>query len=95
MCIVEWIGYIARILANKNQTSLGIYILQTLLLLVAPALFAASIYMILGRMIAFTRAEALSPIRRTWLTKIFVFGDVFSFLVQSGGKHIKHFINTV
>lgn len=24
-------------------------------------------------------------IRRTWLTKIFVAGDVFSFLLQSGG----------
>ncbi|CAG8983345.1 hypothetical protein HYALB_00000512 [Hymenoscyphus albidus] len=83
--VFEFLGYLGRILAHNNQTSLSFYIMQTLLLLVAPALFAASIYMILGRMIAHTKAESLAPIRRTWLTKIFVLGDVFSFLVQAGG----------
>jgi hypothetical protein len=55
---------------------MGIYILQTLTLLLAPALFAASVYMVLGRLIQLTRGESLAPIRATWL----------SFLVQSGGK---------
>jgi hypothetical protein len=73
--------------AHYHQQSLNIYIVQVLLLLVAPALFAASIYMVLGRLITFTGAEAMSPIRVRWLTKIFVCGDVFSFLVQSGGNY--------
>ncbi|KAH6673223.1 RTA1 like protein-domain-containing protein [Halenospora varia] len=81
----EWIGYISRTISSNNPTSLGLYIMQTLLLLLAPALFAASVYMVLGRLITFTRAESLSPIRTNWLTKIFVFGDVLSFLIQSGG----------
>ena len=60
--------------------------MQTLLLLVAPALFTASIYMVLGRLILLTDGEAFAPIRARWLTKIFVCGDTLSFLVQGGGK---------
>lgn len=64
------------------------YIMQSLLLLLAPALFAASIYMILGRIIALTGGESRSIIKRRWITKIFVAGDVISFLGQSAGGGI-------
>lgn len=40
----------------------------------------------LGRIMIVTGGEHLSPIRRSWLTKIFVVGDVISFLVQAGGQ---------
>lgn len=46
---VECAGYIARIFSHFNTTALGPYIVQTMLILVAPPLFAASIYMTLGR----------------------------------------------
>lgn len=59
--------------------------IQTLCLLVAPALFAASIYMVLGRLILYLRSAPLSPIKPSRLTKIFVVGDVLSFLVQVMG----------
>lgn len=59
---------------------------QSLLLLLAPALFAASVYMIFGRLIRLLGGERYSIIRVKWLTKIFVLGDALSFLVQSGGK---------
>lgn len=61
------------------------YIIQSIFLLVAPALFAASIYMILGRIILLTDGESHSLIRSRWLTKLFVVGDVFSFVLQAGG----------
>lgn len=61
------------------------YLIQNLLILLAPALFAASIYMVLGRLIRLLEADDLSIIRVNWLTKIFVLGDVLSFLAQSGG----------
>lgn len=61
------------------------YVVQSLLLLLAPSLFSASIYMILGRIIRLLKGERHSVIRRTWLTKIFVTGDVLSFFIQSGG----------
>jgi hypothetical protein len=63
--------------------------MQSILLLVAPALFAASIYIILGRIILLTDGERHSLIRQKWLTKIFVAGDVLSFLVQSGGGGVQ------
>ncbi|KAM0343500.1 hypothetical protein ACHAPU_008531 [Fusarium lateritium] len=59
--------------------------MQSVLILIAPALFAASIYMILGRIILLTEGEHHSLIRRKWLTKVFVFGDVASFMLQSSG----------
>lgn len=59
--------------------------MQSLLLLLAPALFAASIYMILGRIIRLTYSESCSIIGARWLTKVFVAGDVVSFFVQSAG----------
>lgn len=63
--------------------------MQSLLLLVAPALFAASIYIILGRIILLVNGERHSLIRQKWLTKIFVTGDVISFIVQLGGGGIQ------
>jgi hypothetical protein len=57
-------------------------------LLVAPALYAASIYMMLGRIILVTDGESHSVIRKNWLTKIFVAGDVVSFIMQGAGKPI-------
>jgi hypothetical protein len=59
--------------------------MQSILLLLGPALLAASIYMVLGRLIVLLDAGHLSLIRPKWLTKVFVIGDVLSFLAQSGG----------
>ncbi|KAK0448334.1 RTA1 like protein-domain-containing protein [Desarmillaria tabescens] len=86
--LMEGIGYIGRILSHKEPESLGPYIMQTLLLLVAPALFAAAIYVVLGRLIRMLHAERFSLIRLNWLTKFFVLGDVISFFLQSGGGGI-------
>lgn len=62
------------------------YVIQSMYILLAPALFAASIYMILGRIILLTGGEAHSMIKQRWLTKTFVFGDMLCFAFQSGGK---------
>ncbi|KAF8245379.1 RTA1-domain-containing protein [Wilcoxina mikolae CBS 423.85] len=83
--LMEAIGYIGRIQSHYHPLTLGPFILQSVLLLVAPALLAASIYMILGRIIHLVDAEHHSPIPIKWLTKTFVTGDVLSFLMQSGG----------
>ncbi|KAI8942623.1 hypothetical protein NX059_000677 [Plenodomus lindquistii] len=53
--------------------------------LLGPTFFAASIYMVLGRLIRLLEAEEHSMIRTTWLTKVFLLGDILSFLSQSGG----------
>ncbi|KAL2670296.1 hypothetical protein Neosp_014763 [[Neocosmospora] mangrovei] len=59
--------------------------MQNLVILIAPALMAASIYMILGRIILLTEGEHLALIKRRWLTKVFVTGDVLSLLLQGSG----------
>ncbi|KAG8352494.1 hypothetical protein FVEN_g9627 [Fusarium venenatum] len=84
---MQFIGYIGRA-GSAHETpdwSLTPFIIQNLFLLISPALFAASIYMILGRIILATGGENCSPIRRAWLTKIFVIGDVLSFALQGAG----------
>lgn len=89
ICLVEIVGYIGRAVSSKESPdwTLGPYIVQTLFLLLAPALLAASIYMFLGRIILVLQAESHSLLKKKWLTKIFVTGDVLSFLLQGAGRH--------
>ncbi|KAF7945146.1 hypothetical protein EAE96_009925 [Botrytis aclada] len=86
--LFEVIGYIFRIMAHSNKKSVPIYSITTILILLAPALFAASIYMVLGRLVVALDAEDLSPIRKKWMTKVFVIGDVIAFLSQAAGGGI-------
>ncbi|EXM16008.1 RTA-like protein [Fusarium oxysporum f. sp. vasinfectum] len=77
--IGEIIGYIGRAIGareNPGCWTLGPFVIQSLLILIAPALMAASIYMILGRIILLTGGEKCALIRQRWLTKVFVTGDV-------------------
>ncbi|KAF4985059.1 hypothetical protein FDECE_16859 [Fusarium decemcellulare] len=86
-CLFEAAGYIGRALSANEAPDYtkNPYIMQSILLLLGPALYAASIYMVLGRLIVLLEAERLSMIRTKWLTKVFVLGDVLSFFAQSGG----------
>lgn len=63
-----------------------VFAIQNVFLLLGPTLFAASVYMTLGRIIRSVHAEKHSLVRINWLTKIFVMGDVVSFLVQGGAS---------
>lgn len=92
--LCEFIGYIGRLISTLEKPgcwTLSPFIVQSCLILVAPALMAASIYMILGRIILLTEGEQYSLIRQRWLTKIFVAGDVASFLMQGGGMILSVF----
>ncbi|KAF2176942.1 RTA1 like protein [Zopfia rhizophila CBS 207.26] len=83
--IFEIIGYAARAVGHSNPTSTPAYIVQALLILLAPILLAASVYMFLGRIIRATGCESYSMIRPTQLTKVFVGGDILCFLIQALG----------
>ncbi|KAK4958262.1 hypothetical protein LTR10_004688 [Elasticomyces elasticus] len=86
--VLETIGYVGRALSaneTEGEWTLGPYIIQTLMTLIAPAFLAASIYMELGRIVIMINGEKVLFIRRAWLTKIFVGGDVLSFLMQASG----------
>lgn len=83
--LFETIGYAARAAAHNDTVSKTPYIIQSILILVAPILFAASVYMILGRLILRTDSVSYSIVRAKWVTKIFVTGDILCFFIQGGG----------
>lgn len=76
----------------KNSTDtptsdggIGLYANSSSSIVVAPALFAATLYMVYGRLITEVDGGEHSPIRATIVTKIFVTCDALSFLVQAAG----------
>lgn len=79
---VEVVGYSARARSNADPDVMAPFLMQAILILLAPILFAASVYMFLGRIILATGCASYSLIRPTWLTRIFVGGDIFCFFVQ-------------
>ncbi|KAH8888988.1 RTA1-domain-containing protein [Thozetella sp. PMI_491] len=83
--IFELLGYALRANAYNNTGKIMPYAFYAMATLLAPALFAASIYMTLGRLVCAVRAQSLLIIPEKWLTGLFVSGDVASFLVQGGG----------
>ncbi|EMT67492.1 hypothetical protein ACKRZS_006669 [Fusarium odoratissimum] len=85
----ETVGYAGRIWSHFDKFSVGGFVLQAIPILVAPALFAASIYMILGRLIRTVGAAHLSLVPVKWVTRIFVTGDVIAFSLQAGGGGIQ------
>ncbi|KAL4905502.1 hypothetical protein BDW74DRAFT_185053 [Aspergillus multicolor] len=86
--IFQIIGYIVRIPAHDDPESVTIFAIQAILVLLAPPLYAASIYMVLGRLVTVLDAEKLSLVPVKWMTKIFVAGDVAAFLMQAAGAGI-------
>jgi hypothetical protein len=80
------IGYVGRIAAHNSTDSVIVFAIQNVFLLLGPTLFAASVYMTLGRIICSVHAQQHSLIPIKWLTKTFVMGDVVSFLVQGSAS---------
>ncbi|RYP41880.1 hypothetical protein DL767_000709 [Monosporascus sp. MG133] len=78
----EVIGFAARAVAQDKTDKLMPFVIQNTFILLAPALFAASIYMVLGCVVCGVRGKAYSLVPIRWLTKLFVLGDVLSFCVQ-------------
>ncbi|KAF2755711.1 RTA1 protein [Pseudovirgaria hyperparasitica] len=89
--VLEIIGFAGRVI-GVTQTpcyTITVYIVMTLGTLLAPTLFAASIYMEFSRIAVLARGEHLSIVRPSWVTKIFVFGDILSFIFQAAGGGLR------
>ncbi|TLD09972.1 hypothetical protein PgNI_05417 [Pyricularia grisea] len=86
-CLFETVGYVGRAISSTESPDFtkNPYIIQSVLLLLGPTLFAASIYMILGRLIHLLDAGQYSLVPARWITKLFVLGDVLSFFAQGAG----------
>ncbi|KAF2466141.1 RTA1-domain-containing protein [Lindgomyces ingoldianus] len=83
--IFEVIGYAARAYGNSHPYAQSPFLIQAILILLAPILFAASIYMFLSRIIFATGYASYSMMRPKWLTITFVGSDIFCFFVQMVG----------
>jgi hypothetical protein len=68
---VEIARYICRFLGHNDTGAMTLYIIQTLTILVEPAPFVASIYMVLGRLIRLVKGKAYLPFKHSILTKTF------------------------
>ncbi|KAK5688040.1 hypothetical protein LTS10_000018 [Elasticomyces elasticus] len=88
--IFETFGFIGRTLSATEQFyyTPGPYVTQYTLLLIAPALHTASIYVVLARIVAMVKGEEMLFIRRAWFTKLLVSSSVLSFLLQVIGSGI-------
>lgn len=82
-------GYAARVHSINQQPNYTVapFALNIILVLIAPSLLAASMYVELGKIIRLTEGEQYSPIRVQFLTKLFVAGDILAFLTQAFGEY--------
>ncbi|GAM91418.1 hypothetical protein ANO11243_094680 [Dothideomycetidae sp. 11243] len=83
--IFEMTGFAARVYTHFQLNNEAAFIVQIVGILLAPILFAAGIYMFLGRLISATGYPNFSLVRVRFMTKIFVAGDILCFLVQAFG----------
>ncbi|SCU86487.1 LAFA_0E01068g1_1 [Lachancea sp. 'fantastica'] len=86
--VTECGGYIARIASKNDIYALGPYVAQTVMLLVAAAFMAATIYMVFGRLLILMNATTVSFVPIRFSTAIFVSADVLSILLQAAGGSI-------
>jgi len=90
---VELIGFAARAVSIKNLDNKNIFIIQTIFILVAPAVMAASCYMAFGRILLWIVPSKYQSLRHLWMparriTPLFVGFDVLSFIIQTVGGAI-------
>ncbi|TFK35274.1 RTA1 like protein-domain-containing protein [Crucibulum laeve] len=79
------LGFALRFGLHSNPTSLTLYIVETLFILLSPCGFIAADYMLLGRLALHAQAEKFLLIRPRRITIIFVISDITTFFIQAGG----------
>lgn len=74
-------GFLLRYLAKYSPKSLGLFAIEGLFIVCAPASFLAFNYITYGRLISYIGAEH-SIVNPRKVAVIFVISDVFTFLLQ-------------
>ncbi|KIY49756.1 RTA1 like protein, partial [Fistulina hepatica ATCC 64428] len=78
------VGFAVRIVRH-NHPSEGVYIVETLFILLSPCAFLAQDYVILPRLAKWLSAEGFLFINPAKVVKIFVWSDCLTFFLQSSG----------
>ncbi|KAJ4984448.1 rta1 domain-containing protein [Stagonosporopsis vannaccii] len=79
---MQIIGYACRAVASNKTGRLMPFVIQQNNILLAPVLYAAAIYMTLGRVIRQLNGDEYSLVRPTRLTKVFLAGDFTALAMQ-------------
>ncbi|KAL3477754.1 RTA1 like protein-domain-containing protein [Aspergillus californicus] len=87
---MEAIGYIGRVISTKDVTSRTPYVLQFVLLILAPVLMAGALYVLFGRIIFLVVPKDQRTFKICWVpprfvTPIFVGFDVVALFLQVVG----------
>ncbi|KAB8265702.1 RTA1 like protein-domain-containing protein [Aspergillus pseudonomiae] len=97
----EVAAYAIRAASVKQPDNIGLYATSATLIVIAPVLVCASLYILIGRLIRSGGRAAPSPDTETkdpvllfgrfspsWIPRVFVTSDVISFLTQAAGSGI-------
>ncbi|KAG5793113.1 hypothetical protein H9Q69_007851 [Fusarium xylarioides] len=84
-CGMEATAYWFRSRSHDKLRQTLPFLIQNLLVLVAPPFLAATIYMSLGRITRALKAQEASLISLRWITKLFVLVDLVCFVTQTAG----------
>jgi hypothetical protein len=85
---VQVLGFLVRVLCRWHSDSIAAYAVQACLIVVAPVLYSASIYMVLGRLVSSIHGDDLSLIHPSKMSKIFIWADFVTLNVQANGAGI-------
>jgi hypothetical protein len=86
---VEAGGYYCRAWSVANTHKILPFVISGLLILAAPPVLAATVYMTFGRIIRNLKAASSSLISPRWLTSLFVLGDVICLASQLAGSVLR------
>ncbi|KAE9374163.1 RTA1-domain-containing protein [Stipitochalara longipes BDJ] len=88
-CAMEAGGYYCRAWSAANTHKILPFVISGLLILAAPPMLAATVYMTFGRIIRNLKAASFSIISPRWLTSLFVLGDVVCLGSQLAGSVLR------
>ncbi|KAL4808810.1 RTA1 like protein-domain-containing protein [Aspergillus unguis] len=87
---MEAVGYICCIISTQNTSAETVFILQFALIILAPVLMAAALYIVFGRIIFLVvpkeqRTFRICWVPPRWITPIFVGFDIIALFLQLTG----------
>ncbi|KZV87507.1 RTA1-domain-containing protein [Exidia glandulosa HHB12029] len=84
-CFAYAIGLASRFALARDPTNRTVFIVEYLLIVLAPCTFIAATYVLLGRLAHYLSADKLLLIRPSLVSVVFVTADIVTFLIQALG----------
>lgn len=93
-CVVELVGYGARIWSVKHAEEKDPFAVSFVLIIMAPVVIAGAIYVLFGRIVFYVTPRELQTFRflwtsPRWLTVIFVFCDLCKFILSPSSSLLR------